>query len=79
MVLSAVLTTPDGGARDLHRIPAPTLPRQHPGMTMAQALARFPMGASMTPLGGLTIKRRSRPCNALTGCPAWVSVRPPVP
>lgn len=42
-----------------------------PAMTQAQAVARFPMGASSTALGTVTIKRRSRPCNTLTGCAAW--------
>lgn len=41
------------------------------GMTMAQAVARFPAGATMVSLGNVTIRRRSRVCNTLTGCPAW--------
>lgn len=41
------------------------------GMTMAEAVARFPAGKSMTILGNLSIQRRSRPCNTLTGCAAW--------
>src|SRR5581483_10833964 len=41
------------------------------GMTMAEAVAKFPMAASMTTLGNLPIRRRSRPCNTLTGCAAW--------
>jgi hypothetical protein len=42
-----------------------------PVITMAQALAKFPVAASSTTLGNLTIRRRSRPCNALTGCAGW--------
>lgn len=40
-------------------------------MTQAQAVARFPAGASMVVLGDVAIRRRARSCNTLTGCAAW--------
>jgi hypothetical protein len=46
------------------------------GMTMAEAVAKIPVAGSMTTLGMLAIRRRSRPCNKLTGCGAWGPAAP---
>lgn len=43
------------------------------GMTKSEALARFMAGSSTTTLGMMTLSKRSRPCNMLTGCAAWGS------
>jgi hypothetical protein len=42
-----------------------------PVMTTAQAQARFAPAASTATLGPVTISRRSRPCNSISGCGAW--------
>ena len=40
-------------------------------MTVAPAQAKFVPPASTATLGAVTISRRSRPCNSVSGCGAW--------